>query len=69
MTVHYLTRDNSSGDMLRELADKDGIDAAVVIYQDAEGYHVQGAKMKSKDLCAIAMLVDELARQALFDDE
>ena len=70
MTVHYL--DPCKGDLhalLRDMAEDAEIDGALVLYMKDGDYHVRGGGMKTSELAALALLLDEMARQALFDGE
>lgn len=55
--------------MLSDLSEDAGIKSALVIYQTDEGFNVSGSLMTPRDLCAVAIMVDELARQSLFDEQ
>lgn len=55
--------------MLSDMAEDAGITSALVIYQNDDGFNVSGSLMTPRDLCAVAMMVDELARQSLFDEQ
>lgn len=54
--------------MLRDMSEDAEIESALVIYQTNDGLKVSGSLMTPRDLCTIAMLVDELARDTLFGE-
>lgn len=55
-------------DALAEAAEDADIDAALLIVRKGDSYVISGGGLTTSDLCAIALLIDESARQALFGE-
>lgn len=67
--VHYLSQSQETlHDHLYNLAEDAEITAAIVIAKKGGNFHVSGGGMTASELCAIAILVDEMARESLLGE-
>ena len=67
--VHYLNdAQGSLHEHLYTLAEDAEITSAIIIAKKDGNFHISGGGMTSAELCALAILVDEMAREALLGE-